>query len=582
MSRRRNATFDEREIIFGRQTRFLTRRNAIIRFEHPPRATSPHVTTLPLSLFFLALIAQTNPARPMKGDVVDGEGKPIANARVVLYAPPVAYLKGDPVEVEAKTNADGQFSLVIPPLERAVMNGIHFLAYSPGQAIGAVDLRRNRVVLQAPHARTVKLQGPDGQPIAGARVALRVLYGFGGTLAEVPESLADPLATTTGPDGTTSIGYLAARDKLVAVRVTADSIASQDFVLIEQPGVASEPPIITIKLKSTGTISGRLVDENARPVTNQVVEVWSQGNRVWLLANQVSLKEGPIRTIADGSFQTRPVLQQGSAYRVAIRAPGKDPIFSDWITIQEKPHTLPLLVQRSLRTIRGRVVDRQGKPVDGARVFQSGDGPERAETTTAADGHFSLAGFRPGPVFLLVRKNGFRFHGQLLKATDVNVAAELTRVSEAPSRVMKTLPALITIDESRALARQLLEPCWKVFSEAGDLKKYRFLEVLVPANPSGVLEKLATLKFTNQSFRFRLLREIVLALAERDQEEAASVAESIPDAATKSWALSQLSDRVPESGHERKLALLDRALQQARITADQSERLGQLGEVAQR
>jgi Carboxypeptidase regulatory-like domain len=541
------------------------------------------VTTLPLSILFLTLIAQSSPARPARANVIDGDGKPVANARVVLYAPPVAYLKGDPVEVEAKTGADGQFSLVIPPLERAVINGISVVAYAPGLAIGATSILRGaRIVLQAPQPRTVKVEGPDGQPIAGARVALRVLYAFGGTLAEIPQSLADSLAITTGPDGSTSIGYLAARDQLVAVRITADSIGSQDFVLVEQPGRGSEPPVITIKLKTTYPISGRLVDETARPVADQVVELWSRGNGSWLVANQVGFKEGPPKTNADGSFRTPANLQHGSAYRVAIRAPGKDPIFSDWITIQDKPQTLPLLVQRSLRTIRGKLVDRQGKPVAGALVFQSGDGPERTEITTGADGHFSLSGFRPGPVFLLVRKDGFRLHGQLIKATDVNVAAELTRESEPPSRSMKTLPDVITIDESRALARQLLEPCWKVLEGADDPKKGRFLEALVPADPAGVLDKLATLKFTSESWRFFLLQEIVLALAERDQEEAASVAESIPDPATRSLALAELSDRLPKSQRERKLALLDRALQQARITAQQTDRLARLGDVALR
>ncbi len=541
------------------------------------------MTTLPVSILLVALIAQTGPARPMRGDVVDSAGKPVANARVVFYAPPVAYLKGDPVEVEAKTNADGQFSLIRPPLERAVVNGISFVAYAPGLAIGATSILRGaRVVLQAPHPRTVKVEGPDGQPIAGARVALRFLYAFGGTLAEIPESLADPLATTTGPDGTTSINYLAARDLLVAVRITADSIGSQDFVLVERPGRGSEPAVITVKLKSTFSISGRLVDGNARPVPDQVVEVWSRGNGSWLVANQVGFKDGPPRTNADGSFQTPANLQRGSAYRVAIRAPGKDPIFSGWITIQNKAHTLPLLVQRSLRTIRGQAVDRQGKPVAGAQVFQSGDGPERTETTTGADGHFSLGGFRPGPVFFLVRKDGFRLHGQLIKATDANVAAELTRESEPPSRSMNTLPDVITIDESRAIARRLLEPCWKVLEGAEDPNKARFLEALVPADPAGVLDKLPTVKFTSESWRLYLLQEIVLALAERDQEEAASVAESIPDPATRSLSLAQLSDRVPESLRERKLALLDRALQQARITAHQTDRLARLGDVALR
>ena len=84
----------------------------------------------------------------------------------------------------------------------------------------------------------------------------------------------------------------------------------------------------------------------------------------------------------------------GLPYRVAVRATGKEPILSDWITIGDQPRALPLMVQRPFRTVRGRVVDRQGKPVVNIEVFQSGDGPERTATHTDADGRFSLGGFR--------------------------------------------------------------------------------------------------------------------------------------------------------------------------------------------
>ena len=161
--------------------------------------------------------------------------------------------------------------------------------------------------------------------------------------------------------------------------------------------------------------------------------------------------------------------------------------------------------------------------------------------------------------------------------------AELTRDNEPPSRAMKTLPDLIPIDESRALARRLLEPCWKAVAEkSDDSTKYRFLESLLPADPAGVLEKLGAVKFNTEAWRLRLLVEIVLVLAERDPEEAAAVAESIADPATRSSALAQLTERIPESQRERKLALLDRAVQQARITTDQGDRLDLMGKVAER
>jgi hypothetical protein len=53
-----------------------------------------------------------------RGEVVDGQGKPIAAAAVVFYAPPVVYGKGDPVEAQTKTDAAGKFNLITPPVKR--------------------------------------------------------------------------------------------------------------------------------------------------------------------------------------------------------------------------------------------------------------------------------------------------------------------------------------------------------------------------------------------------------------------------------------------------------------------------------
>ena len=164
----------------------------------------------------------------------------------------------------------------------------------------------------------------------------------------------------------------------------------------------------------------------------------------------------------------------------------------------------------------------------------------------------------------------------------MTVRATLNRDDEPPAQALKTLPDLISIDQSRALARRLLEPCWKVVAELDDSTKYRYLESLLPADPAGVLEKLQSLKFNNDVARLRLLREAVLVLAERDQEEAASVAESIADPATRSWAFVHLADRIPASQRDRKLALLDRALEQARIATGPNDRLTGMGDVALR
>jgi hypothetical protein len=536
-----------------------------------------------------ALSAQAAPDRAAIGEVVDSQGKPVANAEVVLYSPPTVYGKGTSVEVRATSDAQGKFSLIVPRFERIHTNGVHFFAYRPGLAItaqpysGAPD-RSNRLVLEKPGTRTLKVEGPDGRPIPGVRVALRVvrIFGSGSPNSEVPPSLAGPLATSTDPDGQTAITCMAPRDQLVAVRVTAEAIGTQDIPLIKRLGRVSEESVITIKLTPTTHFAGRIVDQDGQPVPGQLVEVWSRGDALAAGPNTVELSGGPLCSAADGSFQTPDILMAGSTYRVAVRAPGQEPILSEWITIGEKPRTLPVMVQRPFRTIHGRVVDRQGRPVGNVEVLQSGDGPEQTTTRTDAEGRFSLGGFRQGPVFVFARGDGFRFHGQLIKPTDHEVTVELTRTSERPGREMKMLPDPIPADESRALARRLVEPLWEHAAAEGEARiKYSNLSSLANVDPARVLGMLESVKFGSEPLKNRLKREIVLLLARTDLEEATAVAESIADPAARTSALVDLADLLPVKERDRKLAMLARALLHARTVADQSDRLRRMGDVAE-
>jgi hypothetical protein len=532
-----------------------------------------------------ALSAQAEPDRAAIGEVVDSQAKPVADAQVILYSPPTTYGHGDSVEVRATSDGQGKFRLKHPPLRRILINGVSFLAYRPGLAITAHPLMRRpyRLVLETAAPRTVLVEGPDGKPIAGARIVPRLLSIFGKAPAEVPASLAGSLATTTGQDGKATLSYLANRDRLMAVRVTADPIGVQDIHLIARPNGASEPSVITVRLKPATHLSGRIVDEVGRAVIGQLVEVWSQGDATWIGPNTVEFQHGPLRTAVDGSFETPDNLMVGLQYRVAVRKAGNEPILSDWITIGERPRSLPLMVQRPIRAISGRVVDRQGKPVANIEVFQSGDGPERTATHTDVDGRFVLGGFRQGPAFLFAHGDGFRFQGQLVKGTDQNATIELTRVSERPTREMKMLPDPIPPEESRALARRLVEPLWdQAAQEELDNGRYRVWSSLATVDPGRVLGMLESVKFKSEGWKNRFLREFVLTLARTDAEEATALAESIPEPGTRAWALVHLADRLPAAEREKKLALLARALLQARTAADQGDRLLQMGEVAER
>jgi hypothetical protein len=539
-----------------------------------------------LSPLLAAMVfAQVQPDRTATGEVVDDQGKPVADVLVVLYAPPLVLGKENTAEAQTRTNAEGQFHLRIPPLGRTVVNGVNYLAYRPGLAISAKEFfrRPHQVILQKPEPQPVKVEGPDGQPIVGARIAPRILHVFNGSIADIPETLADPLAVVTGSDGRATLNYLAARDQLVAVRVSADPIGTQDFLLVDRPGSSSVESVITIKLKKTSRLAGRIVDGAGQPVADQVVEVWSRGGGNWLRPDPVELRGGALRTSADGRFQTPDNLLVGSMYRIAVQAPSKEPILSDWITIGDQPRTLLPMKFLPLRSVGGRVVDRQGKPVADAEVFQAGDGPDPTATKTDAEGRFSLDGFRQGPVFVFVRREGFRFQGRLIRDSERAVTVELTGTGEPSSREMTMLPEPIPLEESRAMARRLLEPLWKVVVEKGDdAAKSRVLEALVNVDPAEVLDRLESAKFVQKGRVSQIQVAIVAALAGTDPEEAAAVAESITDPVRRVAAFIEVIDALPSTSRSRRLTLLDRAAIQARAIPEAAERLQRIGGVAER
>jgi len=514
------------------------------------------------------------------GRVDDDHGRHLADALVVFFAPRAWDGNGDPVEVQAKTDASGEFHLAYPPVRRIAMDEAHIWAYRPGSAI-AVTPRFEpsaSLVLRHSQPRTVKVEGPDGRPVPGAILMVINIAPGGDWPAEMPETLARPRAATTGTDGKATIDYLAGGDQLIAVRITAPSIGTQNLELIKLPGRDPQAETITIRLKMTSHLAGHVRNSSGEPVAGQSVEVWARGGS-WLPPNLIGFKNGPLRTATDGSFRTPDNLFVGSQYRMVVRAPGFEPILSRWITIGERPRGLLPMVMKPLRTVSGRVADRQGKPVANVEVFQSGDGPERTATKTDGDGRFALGGFRQGSVFLFARGEGFRFFGRLINPSDGDIAVELTRSSEQPVQEMRMLPEPIPLEESRALARRLIEPCWEAaVAQKNQDAAGRALQYLAAADPVGALQQLENEDIAASMRIPQIKREVARALARTDVARAEKVAESIDSPNLRSAALVAVVDALPADDRERKLALLTLAAVHARTAKSQY----QAAEVAER
>jgi hypothetical protein len=535
-----------------------------------------------MTILFGSILATTLVAQlqggAIEGRVVDDQGKPVADVQVELFAPSPLEQNAGPVEVRSRTNSTGRFHLVTPPLGRTSMNGLTVWAYRPGSAITAAPSDRQPLdlVLRKPQPRTVRVEGPEGRPIAGAVVSPRFVY-VADRLAAVQATMAAPLGVRTGPDGQAVLGYLAAGDKLVSVQVKTESAGTQELQLLEVPRRDAQPSPIAIRLKPTNNLAGHVRNSAGKPVAGQVVEIWSKGS-TWS-GNLVVFDKGPLRTAEDGSFRTPDNLFVGSQYRVAVRAPGMEPILSKWLTIRPEPRVLLPLIQRPLRTLSGRVADRQGKPLFGIEVFQSGDGPERTKTTTDRQGRFTLGGFHQGSVFLFARCEGFRFFGRQIKPGEDEITIELTRRSERPTREMRMLPEPISFDESRELAKRLVEPWWEAaIAQKNEGSARRALRSLVAADPAGVLERLRADDLLDGGTRITFMSVLAPALARSDAARAIKVAESIEVPAFQGVALARVAETLPSEERERKLALLSRAV----LLVKQAKAHGTLAEYAER
>lgn len=208
--------------------------------------------------------------------------------------------------------------------------------------------------------------------------------------------------------------------------------------------------------------SVRVIDTAGQPVPDAVV-------RGHVMVDEVATKIRPVLfdgqpavgADAQGKVVTPP-LPAGKAYVLQVDAPGRLTAFSRWSETKSRGTAVirPVTLRRLL-TARGTVVDRDGHPIAGATLIQSGDGPERTEATTDADGRFSIAGIPEGIAFLFAEKQGYRFHGQQVAAESGPVRIILEPREAANPRTMKTLPLQqipLTEEECRALALNLLVP----------------------------------------------------------------------------------------------------------------------------
>jgi hypothetical protein len=228
-----------------------------------------------------------------------------------------------------------------------------------------------------------------------------------------PEVVADTTELAGGPNAELGFSHESGRSA-VAVEPLPDAAATE--VVAPEPE-APEP----------AQLIGRVMRHDGKPCTDATVIVatgWAQSLPIELedLGQASSwLKRVRTATDADGRFVVQEGLQLGGELVLYVAAPGAAPLRLDRPPPGARGAALPLdygqLTLREGAVVRGRVVDRRGNAVPGARITlavvhgEQGFGvdfPSRGVplVATADDGAFVLDRLERGPFTLLIEAPG--------------------------------------------------------------------------------------------------------------------------------------------------------------------------------
>jgi len=526
----------------------------------------------------------------VRGVVRDkGTGKPLEGSSIrfgsseVVGALPVA-----------RTNAQGRYEVIAPPGPKSYCYVIEvpkgylqlargfevLIGTSDGQTLPPIELERGvtlgGVVVDA-----------DGKPVASAEVEGKWQKFYPANSPDHPGMSFGSTFTATAKTDAHGQFLLEGIHPGANVMLEASAEEARTDRPTQSAAGATTPAKLVISGANTVALFGRVVDADDRPVSGALVRIRSRplkddGHPE---PGPIRFAEGEVRTDGDGRFRTPRQIKRGYGYRAEVKPVDETfmPESSPWLAIKNETRPFfPKMGLRRLRTVRGRIVDSQGKPVAGASVRQAGDGPAPTHDVTDSEGRFALPGVVAGPAFVFVAKDGYRFEGKPIKTSAAVVDVTLTRASESFPKPSMSLPPLLTrADELTILHRVFDGYAERVIKEGGSGELFGILRVLRWLDPARAIELLFDKRLEPwQPNNIRL--DLAARMVRESYDEARELIEAIQDANMRSYAYSEASAALPDSERVRKLELLNESLLAGRAVVDPEARVLRLADIGGR
>jgi RNA polymerase sigma factor (sigma-70 family) len=489
------------------------------------------------------------------GRVIDAQtGKGVADIPVACY-----HVDNNSLGEmrSAQTDAEGRYSVLAQP------GTVRIHAGPPNSYLGPMpeeypnlEAKVDRAVPDLKLTHAIGLDGivvdETGHPVPSAEVY------FLFTPERRWSRRGEPMRT--GSDGNFHLDQLDPNDKVGLWARAGD--ATTNGTAVTQPSQGKVT--LTVDPKYTVRLRGLVTDSGGQRIAGAKVSLWwtrrDPPGKDGRPMGGISTVQDAYTTTEKGLFVFRN-LWPGDRYNVVVEARGHNKGESSPMTGKfGETHDLGKIVLINTdATLAGRVVGSDGLPIVGAEVFNRGDAPGPVAKSTDSQGRFWLDGMLPGPRFVFVRKEGYRFTGVKNQGDSDGMTITLKKATEPPPAWKPVTTA--SRDEERAFAKQVLIRIWQKYSSKADSNgAFSCIPAMAEIDPDLAAQWSAEKGHRyDDDVRFAHAR----TLAETDAEEALALLNQKPDSASQR-ALHELADRFAESDLKKALRFAEEAAVQSR------------------